>query len=74
MIIQNIFKKKYPEMNTGTKNMYGVPVTVTVSSAFLEKCNKDPQKAAFLEENLAVTNECVKEVLHSQKICQVVPL
>ena len=53
-------QEKYPEMNTGTKNMYGVPVTVTVSSAFLEKCNKDPQKAAFLEENLAVTNECVK--------------
>ena len=60
-------QEKYPEMNTGTKNMYGVPVTVTVSSAFLEKCNKDPEKAAFLEENLAVTNECVKRSVEYTK-------
>ena len=53
-------QKKYPAMNTSTRNMYGVPITVSVSSLFLEKCNNDPEKAAFLEENLAVTNECVK--------------
>ena len=40
--------------------MQGVPVTVSVSEAFLIKCKDDPEKAAFLEENLSAIPECMK--------------
>ena len=46
-------------MNTGTTSMNGVPTTVSVSSAFLKKCMNDPEKAKYLEENLAVLPDCV---------------
>ena len=52
---------KYDYMNTGTTNMHGVPTTVTVSSAFLKKCNGNPEKAAYLEENLAAIPQCIKD-------------
>ena len=51
---------KYDYMNSGKTSMQGVPVTVSVSPAFLEKCKGDPEKAAFLEENLAVIPDCIK--------------
>ena len=53
-------QEKYDYMNKGTVSMQGVPTTVTVSSAFLEKCKDDPQKAAWLEENLATIPNCAK--------------
>lgn len=40
--------------------MQGVPTTVSVSGAFLKKCMNDPEKAAYLEENLAAIPECAK--------------
>lgn len=49
---------KYRYMNAGVVSMKGIPTTVTVSPAFLEKCNKDPEKAAFLEENLSALPDC----------------
>ncbi len=49
---------KYSYMNTGTTSMQGVPTTVSVSSAFLKKCMNDPEKAAYLEENLAAIPDC----------------
>ena len=52
---------KSDHMNTGTTNMHGVPTTVTVSSAFLKQCNYDPEKAAYLEENLAAIPQCIKD-------------
>lgn len=51
---------KYSYMNTGTTSMQGVPTTVSVSSAFLRKCMNDPEKAKYLEENLAALPECAK--------------
>ncbi len=51
---------KYSYMNTGTTSMQGVPTTVSVSSAFLKKCMDDPEKAKYLEENLAVIPDCAK--------------
>ncbi|EOS26672.1 hypothetical protein C806_00865 [Lachnospiraceae bacterium 3-1] len=51
---------KYSYMNTGTTSMQGVPTTVSVSGAFLKKCMNDPEKAAYLEENLAAIPECAK--------------
>lgn len=33
--------------------MQGIPTTISVSSAFLKKCMNDPEKAKYLEENLA---------------------
>lgn len=51
---------KYDYMNSGKTSMQGVPVTVSVSPAFLEKCKGDPEKAAFLEENLAAIPDCIK--------------
>ena len=53
-------QEKYDYMNKGTVSMQGVPTTVTVSNAFLEKCKDDPQKAAWLEENLAAIPNCAK--------------
>lgn len=49
---------KYDYLNAAT-NMNGVPTTVTVSSAFVAKCAKDPEKAAYLEENLVAIPDCV---------------
>ena len=51
---------KYYYMNSGKTSMQGVPVTVSVSEAFLIKCKDDPEKAAFLEENLSAIPECMK--------------
>ena len=55
---------KYSYMNTGTKSMQGIPTTVSVSSAFLKKCMNDPEKAKYLEENLAVIPDCVKSAVN----------
>ncbi|MCM1399160.1 MAG: cell envelope integrity protein TolA [Clostridium sp.] len=49
---------KYSYMNIGTTSMEGVPTTVSVSGAFLEKCMNDPEKAKYLEENLAAIPDC----------------
>ena len=58
---------KYSYMNTGTTSMQGVPTTVSVSSAFLKKCMNDPEKAKYLEENLAVLPDCASyAVSHAQ--------
>ena len=43
-----------------TSCVYGVPTTVTVSSAFLQKCVDDPEKAKWLEDNLKAYAECTK--------------
>lgn len=51
---------KYSYMNSGKTSMQGVPVTVSVSAAFLMKCKDNPEKAAFLEENLSAIPECMK--------------
>lgn len=45
--------------------MQGVPTTVTVSSAFLKKCKDNPEKAAFLEENLAAIPNCAKMAVNA---------
>ena len=58
---------KYSYMNAGTTSMQGVPTTVSVSSAFLKKCMNDPEKAKYLEENLAALPDCVSyAVSHAQ--------
>ncbi len=49
---------KYSYMNTGTTSMEGVPTTVSVSGAFLRQCMNDPEKAKYLEENLAAIPDC----------------
>ena len=54
---------RYSYMNTGTTSMQGVPTTVSVSSAFLKKCMNDPEKATYLEENLAALPECAKSAV-----------
>ncbi|MBD5548705.1 MAG: hypothetical protein HDQ97_15175 [Lachnospiraceae bacterium] len=60
-------QSKYNYMNTGTTSMQGVPTTVSVSSAFLKKCMNDPEKAKYLEENLAALPDCVSyAVSHAQ--------
>lgn len=53
-------QEKYSYMNSGKTSMQGVPVTVSVSEAFLRKCKDNPEKAAFLEENLSAIPECMK--------------
>lgn len=53
---------KYSYMNTGKISMQGVPTTVSVSSAFLQNCMNDPEKAKYLEENLAAIPDCVKSL------------
>lgn len=58
---------KYSYMNTGTTSMQGVPTTVSVSSAFLQKCMSDPKKAKYLEENLAAIPDCVKSLVNYTK-------
>ena len=54
---------KYGYMNTGTTSMQGVPTTVSVSGAFLKKCMNDPEKAKYLEENLAAIPDCAKSAV-----------
>ena len=58
---------KYNYMNAGTASMQGVPVTVSVSSVFLKKCKDNPEKAAWLEENLAAIPNCVKSAVNYTK-------
>ena len=53
---------KYSYMNAGSTSMQGVPVNVNVSKAFLQKCKDDPEKAAYLEENLKAIPDCVKSL------------
>lgn len=55
-------QEKYSYMNTGKTAMSGIPTTVTVSSVFLKKCMNDPEKAKYLEENLAAIPDCVKSL------------
>ena len=43
-----------------TSNLHGVPTTVTVSGAFLQKCVDDPEKAKWLEDSLTAYAECTK--------------
>ena len=57
-------QSRYGYMNTGTTSMQGVPTTVSVSSAFLKKCMNDPEKAKYLEENLAAIPDCVKSAVN----------
>ena len=54
---------KYSYMNSGTTSMQGVPTTVSVSGAFLKKCMNDPEKAKYLEENLAAIPDCAKSAV-----------
>ena len=61
-------KEKYSYMNTGTTSMQGVPTTVSVSGAFLKKCMNDPEKAKYLEENLAAIPDSVKSLCNSVKM------
>ena len=53
-------QSKYAYMNTGLTSMQGIPTTVSVSSAFLQRCMNDPEKAKYLEENLAAIPDCAK--------------
>ncbi|MCR5452486.1 MAG: hypothetical protein K6F00_07670 [Lachnospiraceae bacterium] len=54
-------QEKYSYMNVGEVSMKGIRSSVNVSPAFLDKCNKDPQKAAWLEENLAAIPGCTEK-------------
>ena len=56
-------QSKYSYMNTGITSMQGVPTTVSVSSAFLKKCMNDPEKAKYLEENLAALPDCSRSAV-----------
>ena len=56
-------QSKYSYMNAGTTSMQGVPTTVSVSGTFLKKCMNDPEKAKYLEENLAALPECAKSAV-----------
>ncbi len=58
---------KYSYVNTGKVFMQGIPTTVSVSGAFLKKCMKDPEKAKYLEENLAAIPDCVKSLANFTK-------
>lgn len=51
-------QKKFSYMNNSTM-MNGVPTSVMISKSFLEKCAQNPDKAAYLEENLAAIPGCV---------------
>lgn len=65
---------KYSYMNTGKISMQGVPTTVSVSSAFLQKCMNDPEKAKYLEENLAAIPDCVKSLNNYVKMARGSPV
>lgn len=58
---------KYSYMNTGTTSMQGIPTTISVSGVFLQKCMNDPEKAKYLEENLAAIPDCVKSLANFTK-------
>lgn len=45
-------QEKYSYMNTGKTSMQGVPVTVSVSGAFLKKCMDNPEKAALIDRSV----------------------
>ena len=60
-------QEKYSYMNTGKTSMWGVPVAVSVSGVFLKKCMDNPEKAAYLEENLAAIPECIKRSVEYTK-------
>ena len=51
-------QEKYSYMNTGKTSIEGIPTSVNVSSAFLKKCMDNPEKAAWLEENMAAIPKC----------------
>ena len=55
---------KFSYFNSST-TMSGIPTTISVSPAFVEKCAKDPEKAAYLEENLAAIPSSVKSLCSS---------
>lgn len=57
-------QEKFNYLNTST-TMNGIPTTVSVSPAFIEKCAQDPEKAAYLEENLAAIPSSVKSLCSS---------
>ena len=57
-------QEKFNFLNTST-TMSGIPTTVSVSPAFIEKCAQDPEKAAYLEENLAAIPNSVKSLCSS---------
>lgn len=61
-------QKKFGFMNTGTTSMQGIPTTVSVSGAFLKECMNNPQKAKYLEENLAAIPDCVKSLANYTKM------
>ena len=54
-------KEKFSYFNSSA-SISGIPTSVSVSPSFLEKCAHDPEKAAFLEENLAAIPDCVSSV------------
>ncbi len=45
--LQNTLQGKYHYMNIGLTSMQGIPTTVSVSSAFLQKCMNDPKKQSI---------------------------
>ena len=51
--------KKFSYFNR-TASVYGVPTTITVSSAYLQKCVNDPEEAKVLEGNLAAVPEATR--------------
>ena len=55
---------KFSYFNSST-TMSGIPTTISVSPAFVEMCAKDPEKAAYLEENLAAIPSSVKSLCSS---------
>jgi hypothetical protein len=55
---------KFSYMSRST-TMEGVSATVSVSPAFIRQCANDPEKAAYLEENLAAIPDCVKSSVAS---------
>lgn len=54
-------KEKFSYFNSSA-SISGIPTSVSVSPSFLEKCAHDPEKATFLEENLAAIPDCVSSV------------
>ena len=40
-----------------------IQTTVTVSIEFINKCMNDPEKAKYLEENLAAIPDCAKSAV-----------
>ncbi len=52
-------QEQFPYLNKST-TMEGVPTAVSVSPTFIAQCANDPEKAKFLEENLAALPDCAK--------------